>query len=88
MPTDTQMKVLFTDETIIPVHIDPGSAFTLVSALQVAWRHPELSEHMADRIQEIARLFQGRVVELYPELELFIEAGWYEEFGDVQIGEE
>lgn len=55
------------------VMIGPYSAFVMISALQLAWRHPDLPDHMRDTIEATARQFQV----LFGEpLAGYIELGW------------
>ena len=56
-----------------PVMIGPYSAFVMVAALQLAWRHPDLLGQMKDTIEQTGRQFQA----LFGEpLAGYLELGW------------
>lgn len=65
----------------INVKVDQFAAFQLVGALQVAWRHPGLSDDMRDTIEQFGRglqqAFDGPET---PQLALTLEQGWNREF--------
>jgi hypothetical protein len=55
------------------VRIGPFTAFVAIGALQLAWRHPEMTQHNRDAIEHLARqlqvLFSGEMADL-------LEQGW------------
>lgn len=66
MEADQSAGVLYLD-------LGPYSAFILVAALQLAWRHPDHEPRLRDMIERIARRIQDSFAPRYAEL---IEAGW------------
>lgn len=58
----------------IPVEIGPYSAFTMIGALQLAWRHPDMEGRTRDLIrgfgEQLQAAFTGGV------LEPLLETGW------------
>jgi hypothetical protein len=54
-------------------------AFTLMGCLQLAWRHPDLSEAQHAIIEGFGRQIQGALAES-PELDDLMEAGWRRDF--------
>lgn len=65
-----------TDETPLTVNIMIKDAWLLVSAIQLATRHPELSVWMKDSLFNSAEKFQVAVENLHPEAHELIEMGW------------
>jgi len=65
----------------IEVKVDQFAAFQLVGVLQLAWRHPGLSDDMRDTIEQfgrgLQRAFDGPDT---PQLALTLEQGWHREF--------
>lgn len=57
----------------VTIHLGPYSAFVLVGALQLAWRHPQHSPKMKQVIEDIARQVQAGFAPEYQEL---LDAGW------------
>lgn len=68
------------DTTPLQVEITVADAWFLVSALQLATRHPGLGEPMKARLSDIGHQFQGAIVEHHPEVQFLIERGWHEMF--------
>lgn len=83
VPDDTQATALIIDlvkmeqsgdyERLI-IHLGPYSAFLLVSALQLTWRHPGLSPQLKQVVHDIARQVQQQFAG--PTYDL-LEAGWH-----------
>lgn len=71
----TQLVVLEQSRNFAPLTLDlgPYSAFVLVGALQLAWRHPDHAPKLKDIIEQIARRVQDGFPPEYAEL---LEAGW------------
>lgn len=67
------------DRTPLNVHIEIRQAWLIVSVLQLAWRHPNLSEPMRASLVEIADQFQIPIVERHPDAEELLQMGWYTE---------
>lgn len=66
---------IMSDETRLPVSISIMQAWLLVSALQLATRHPGISPYLRDALTDIARQFQGAIVAIYPEAQEPLEMG-------------
>ena len=65
----------------IQVKVDQFAAFQLVGVLQLAWRHPQLSDMQRETIEDFGRqlqaAFDGSAV---PQLALTLEQGWHREY--------
>jgi hypothetical protein len=65
----------------IHVEVDQLAAFQLIGVLQLAWRHPGLSDELRQTIEEfgrgLQRAYDGPET---PQLALTIEQGWHREF--------
>lgn len=64
------------DETFLTPIISPIDAYLLVSALQVALSHPEMSPEMVESLRSIAMAFQDVLCALHPDVLPILEAGW------------
>lgn len=64
------------DETALEVHITIADAWMLISAIQLASRHPHISWMLKKRITQIARQFEKRIVEHHPDTEPLLLMGW------------
>lgn len=71
---------VISDKTLLPVTIDIAQAWLMVSTLQMATRHPEISPQTKAQIESIARQFQAAIVELHPYVNELIEMGWDVQF--------
>ncbi len=67
---------VMSDETPLVTHILIKEAWLLVSALQLATRHPGISPYLRDALIDIARQFQGAIVAIHPEAEEPLNMGW------------
>lgn len=67
---------VMSDDRVLPVEISIKEAWLLISGLQLATRHPEISEHMRNALTDIARQFQGAITDLHPEAQAPLEMGW------------
>jgi len=65
-----------TDKHPLTIKIPIMEAWTLVAALQMTTRHPGIGESLRQRIEQIARQFQGAITNVHPEVAEVIEAGW------------
>lgn len=65
----------------IEVHVEQFAAFQLIASLQLAWRHPNLSDSMRTTIYEFGRqlqvAFDGPDT---PQIALTLEQGWRREY--------
>jgi len=68
------------DKRPLSVNIQIRDAWILVGGLQLATRHPELTEPMKSMLGVIARHFQGAITRLYPEAQPLLEMGWDSEY--------
>lgn len=68
------------DERPLSFSMTIGQAWMLVSAVQLTLRHPGISADMAQPLEDLARQFQGSVIEIHPEAAGIIERGWNPEF--------
>lgn len=64
------------DETHLTVNITIKDAWLLLSGIQLATRHPDLSVYMKDSLFESGLKFQEMVEAVRPEAHEFIEMGW------------
>lgn len=64
------------DMTRLEVNIDIRSAWLLVSLLQLASRHPGISQDMDRFARQIAMQFQNSVTERHPEAAPLFQLGW------------
>ena len=64
------------DQTILPVTISIMQAWFLVTALQLAWRHPGLSPQMKMIIRDAALQFSTAIWELHPAARAILSKGW------------
>lgn len=72
---DVARRVL-SDRRPLDCQIDVADAWTLVSALQLATRHPGISGEMRDAIEYVARQFQNAIVDEHPDAGPVLEMGW------------
>ncbi len=54
------VSIAMSDQTVLPVHLTFADAWILVSALQLATRHPDIHEPLRDRLTDIAKTFIQR----------------------------
>lgn len=80
MINDEQARQIATacmsDEKPLTVEITIKDAWLLLSGIQLATRHPELSVYMKDALFESGLKFQSAVEAVHPEAHEFIEMGW------------
>lgn len=70
------LKALAQDETMFTPIISGIDAYLLISALQVALSHPEMSPEMVDNLTEIAMAFQTVICAKHPDVKPILDAGW------------
>lgn len=68
------------DERPIKVFISMGQAWIIVTSMQTAIRfeHVQKNAFLVKNLEAYGRLFQGSVVEMYPEAADVLEQGWSE----------
>lgn len=71
---------LAVDPTTIELQMDMLNGWVLVSALQLATRHPEMSGVMKQMLTKLGRGIQGRIAEKYPDAGKLLEKGWHKQF--------
>jgi hypothetical protein len=55
--------------------------FRIIGALQLAWRHPGLDDHMRDVLERFARQLQEQMsTPDTPEIARTLEQGWHREY--------
>lgn len=64
------------DEKPVNLTINLGSAWILVTGIQLATRHPDINEPMKAMLTAVARQFQDVIIEVHPEVEDLLERGW------------
>lgn len=73
------MKVageVMADTEPLTVHITIAQAWTLIAALQLAWRHPHIEAQLKARIRDLTREFQTAIIERHPQADDLIQMGW------------
>ncbi len=83
MNDDQAMQIVsdcLSDTTPLTVNITIADAWMLLSGIQLATRHPELSVYSKDRLFEAGLKFQAQVEAVHPEAHEFIEMGWDKRF--------
>lgn len=68
------------DTAPLTVTITIADAWFLVSALQMATRHPALSREMKKKITQGARQFEKAIAQRHPDAEEALVMGWDERF--------
>jgi hypothetical protein len=68
------------DESPLSVTLSIMEAWILVSNLQLANRHPGISDAMKGYVKKIAKRLEAAIVEKHPEAEPLIEMGWNSQF--------
>jgi len=68
------------DDSPLPVTIDIKGAWFLVTALQLAARHPAIGSRLKKQIQDVGRQFQGAIEHVHPEAHELLEKGWHSRF--------
>lgn len=86
LPSDAIFKAVVDDTRIIPFNTSPARAFALLSAMQLATRHPEMGDDLRYMLIDMAVHIQEALSDLHPGLVEVMDAGWHEEY-DVLGGE-
>jgi len=82
MPEITEQEILdltrdaLADTEPFMVITDCASCWMIVSALQLAWRHPGLDDRMKDIIRDIGGTFSAPIMGKHPESFPVLEMGW------------
>ncbi len=71
------------DTTPLTINFTIADAWLLLSGIQLATRHPELSVYMKDSLFESGLKFQEMIEAVHPEAHEFIEMGWDKRFDGV-----
>lgn len=74
-----QVAHIMSDETPLDLKIRIRELWLVISALQLANRHPGISQFMTDALEYIARQFQDIIEDHHPEACQLIEMGWHSE---------
>jgi len=65
----------------LDLQIDQFAAFQVIGALQLAWRHPGLDEHLRGAIESFGRQLQAAFDRPdTPQIALTLEQGWRREY--------
>lgn len=78
------VRECMTDERPLVVNITIKDAWLLVSAIQLATRHPELSVYMKDSLFSTARQFQTAIEAVHAEAHELMEMGWDTQFDGIE----
>ncbi len=70
------LEKVYRDEQRVPVDFGVWEMWLTMSTLQMSVTHPRLGPVLREHCTVLARIFQGKIVELHPELEALAEAGW------------
>jgi len=65
-----------TQDQIIKLEIDPGTAMAIIANIQLATRHPKNTGPSRHQAEKFARALQERVVYHLPEHATLLEMGW------------
>lgn len=79
------MRKVMPDERLLLLDMRIRDAWFLVSALQLASRHPEMGAAQKARMIAVGQQLQDAIVERHPEAEAVLEMGWDEQY-DVTAG--
>jgi len=74
--TQDAYRVLTQDETEITVTLVPGTAFMVLSAIQLARKHPQVSQALRISLREFGMTLEGAIAELHPGLIDHMAGGW------------
>lgn len=78
------VRECMTDERPLTVNITIKDAWLLVSAIQLATRHPELSVYTKDSLFSTARQFQTAIENVHWEAHELMEMGWDTQYDGVE----
>jgi ribulose 1,5-bisphosphate carboxylase large subunit-like protein len=68
------------DDESLHIGIKVRDAWMVVSAIQLASRHPEVKGEQKAWMIHVAHQFQAAVTQLYPQVGQIMEMGWHPEF--------
>lgn len=68
---------LMLDERPMPMEMAVKTAHMVVISLQLASRHPAISDELKHRIEDAGRFLQGHIVDIHPEASALLEMGWH-----------
>ncbi len=69
-------RQVYEDQRELPINIPFGQAWFLVTRLQLASRHPNLSDFQRNQIIELGKQFQSGIARDYPAADSILEMGW------------
>ncbi len=72
-----EMEML-ADQGPVGFTIPPENLYTLLALLQLAWRHPGLSQRQKDLVESFAQQFASVFAD-YPTLRASLEMGWHQQ---------
>lgn len=70
------VAAVMSDATPLPVIINITQAWLLISGLQLACRHPGVSNYTKTQWELIGRQFHDSITMLHPEADSLLERGW------------
>jgi hypothetical protein len=89
MDEQTAMQLVaaaMSNDTTLQINIQIKEAWMIVSAMQLASRHPDLSTNMKTAFEHIARQYQAAITAVHPEVHEVLEMGWNPDY-DVESSE-
>lgn len=81
------MRKVMPDETPLLLEMRIREAWFLVSALQLASRHPDMSAPQKAQLTVVGQQIQDAIVERHPEAEAVLEMGWDEQYDVAEGGQ-
>ena len=79
-----RLEKLMADDRLVALSISVADLWIVVTTLQLAWRHPGLSQPMKQQIEDFTRQISTPLLLLHPEMRNLLEKGWQEEH-DVEV---
>lgn len=70
------IKNVWDDDSMIQPNISVRHAFMIISALQLAIQHPDMSEDLKKTLTGVGYTFQDSVVAVHPEAREAMSEGW------------
>lgn len=74
------MRKVMPDEKPLLLEMRVREAWFMVSALQLASRHPAMSDAQKAQLLVVGQQLQDAIVERHPEAEVVLEMGWDEQY--------
>jgi hypothetical protein len=82
------LKDVFEDEAVIQVDITVKHASMILSAIQLATNHPEMSQSVKQVLTGIAYTFQDAVIAVHPEAKEALLDSWNEDGIMIEEGDD